>query len=295
MVFAADAAVAGVPARRDRQRRRARWGDRGRARLGEPGPRLREPVEHRAVAAPGGPGHRAGPAGVAQQRADDVVLPGRRARGAPRVRPRGAARPQAVPGAARGRGSRHAAAGAALPRGHARHRCRLRLGCSDVDGHRARARLLVGARSRRARPGARLPAHGADRRRPRRARRDRRLLQRPDLVVAAGRGRRRVRGLPRHAALRRRRPARLRRDGRGDLGRPAGERGRPGRGRADDRPGRLGVHPEPGHPRTRQQPVPRVPRGADRRAGPYGVRRADRRRCRRTPGSSASTCRGPAT
>src|SRR3954454_7004832 len=50
----------------------------------------------------------------------------------------------------------------------------------------------------------------------------------------------------------------------------------PGRGRADDRPGRLGVHPEPGHPRTRQQPVSPVPRGTDRRAGPYGVRRADR-------------------
>ena len=67
--------------------------------------------------------------------------------------------------------------------------------------------FLSRARSRRARAGARLPAHGAVV--------DDLValaviagcLQRPDLVVAAGRGRRRVRGLPRHPALRRRRPA----------------------------------------------------------------------------------------
>ena len=160
--------------------------------------------------------------------------------GAPRVRPRGAARPQRFL-CRRGRRAGHAAAGDALPGGHARHRCRVRLGRRDVDGHRTCARLPVGPRSRPARPvrascspcwssttSSRWPSSLAS-------------------TAARSRGARRswrslCRGLPCNPSLRRRRPARLRSDGGGDLGRAAAS-GVARRGRADDRPGRLGVHP----------------------------------------------------
>ena len=66
---------------------------------------------------------------------------------------------------------------------------RARLGRRDVDRHRARPRPARDARPRRAGPGAGVPADGLRRRRPRRAARDRRRLQRADRRAAAGAGR----------------------------------------------------------------------------------------------------------
>ena len=193
-----------------------------------------------------GVGHRAGHPGRARElaldlrgwvnsRADDVLLPGRRAGGAPRVRPGRAARAAAAGPAAGRRAGRACWCRSAIYLAiNAGRPTAARLGRGHVDRHRVRARHAGPDRPAAARPGADLPAHLRHRRRPGGPDHHRRRLQR-DAVLGAAAGRRGHPGRRRgRAALGPGHRARLRR-GRGGgvggvlrLGRGP-DRGRPGR------------------------------------------------------------------
>ena len=151
-------AAAGVPAHRDRRRGGAARGGARRSRLGER--RACRPTStsgRRSLSIDlGGTGIEMDAARVGEQRADDVLLLRRRARGAARVRPRRAARASALGRADPGGDGRDARGGRDLPRLQRRTPVRARLGRRDVDRHRVRARR---ARARRASPPR--PAAGA--------------------------------------------------------------------------------------------------------------------------------------
>ena len=153
-------------------------GDRGRAGLGEPRRQLRTAVDDAVRPPARRPQHHPRPADVGQQRADDVLLPGRRAGGPARDRPRRPARPQPLPAARGGRAVRHGGAGRALPRGQRRGRRRRRLGRRHVDRYRAGAGTPRDGRVRRPRPGAHVPADRVRGRRHRGAAGDRGDLHR---------------------------------------------------------------------------------------------------------------------
>ena len=217
-------------------------------------------------------------------------------RGAARVRPRRPARAAPVRPAARGGRRRHGRAGRliflAVQRGPAE---RARVGHRDVHRHRARARPARDPRPERARPGARLRAHDLRRRRPGRAARHRRRLQRAASSRCRWRSPWRCSRCcwwwpGRCAAARSTSPS-------GSalwLG-AGGERRRPGRRRAGHRAVRTGVHAEPRRAGGGDRARAAVPRAADARVGAGGHRRASPPRCRRTRGCRASTTRGRAS
>ena len=132
------------------------------------------------------------------------------------------------------------------------------------------------ARPRRARPGAGLPADGVRRRRPGRAGGHRRRLQRPIeimpllLAVAVLRWPSwspLALGLAAAVALRRARP--------GHVGRAAGQRRRPGRGRPGHRADGLGVHAVARRPGGGDRPGPPSSASSRPRARAVGHRRPD--------------------
>ncbi len=258
------------------QRRRPGRRGGGRARVGQPRCGLvRGRVADAPGAAPRRPRVRTGPARVGQRRADDAVLPRRRSGGAARVRPRRPPRTTAVRAAARRGGRRHGDPDRHLPRGQPRPAERARLGRRDVDRHRPRPRAARHPRPRRAGQGAPVRAHDLRGRRPRRASRHRRRVQRPDRRAAAVSRRGRVRAVRRGVGPRHAPPLLLRGRRHRALARAGGERRRPRRRRAGDRAGRSRLHPEPQRAGGGHRAGAAVPRAADARAG-AGRRREPR-------------------
>ena len=239
--------------------------------------------------------HRARPAAVGQQRPDDVLLLRRRARGAPRVRSRRAARAAPVRPAAARRARRHRGADRDLPELQRGRVDGARVGGRDVDRHGVRPRAARARRAALPGPAARLHADDRRRRRHRRARRDRGVLLRGhrasgvarrdrDLLGPPGRSRRR--DSQRHPVSRRRH----RRVGR------CPEVGR----RSDRRRARLRAH----HvrlpvvavgARARHRALPRLPRAADAASWRGSRSRGSAPPSPRTSACSRSSTRGRAT
>ena len=230
--------------------------------LGGPAVRLRRPL-----------GHDLDPARVRELRADGVLLPGRRAGGAARVRRGRVADTEQAHAAAADRTGRHGRPHRHLPALQRRTADRARLGHGDVDRHRLRARRARAGRPEAARSRPHLPAHLLRRRRPGRPGGHRDRVQRAHRGGAvAGRPRADRRGpdpagarLPERASLSARRYCLL-----GSV--PQVGRG-PDRGRPDLRAADLRVLGQPGVPGAGIRGVPDVPRAAHRRAGPVGAQR----------------------
>ena len=272
-------AGAQLPAHRVRRGRGAAVrGDR-RPRLGEHAMVgvLRVRVEHRAVDPCRERRHRTATPGVDQPRPDDVLLPGRRPRGAARVRPRSVA--GAAPDPARRSDGlrRHGGGGAHLPGVQRRRRRRAWLGRGHVERYGVRARR---ARSHRPEsdPPAAAPAVDLGGRRPRRAARDRHRLHgggRRRRTRRRGRSVRRAAGAPvraRGMALAGRGGSRRRR-----LGRAAQVRSRPADLRARGGPGDRRVSAGANGAGARHRAGPLVPGAADAGAGALRPARRDLR------------------
>ena len=208
---------------------------------------------------------------MAQQRADDAVLPGRRAGNAARVRPGRPAGTPAVHASPGGRAGRDGDPDRDLPVDQRGPSERARLGGGHVDRHGPRPGPARRAGPRRPGPDARLRAHRLRGRRPGRAAGHRGVLQRPDQLHAAGRGARRVRAaaargqVPAAAALGVRGPRHR------DVGRAADQRGRPGGGGPGHRARRAGVHAGARRTGGRDGAGPPFPRAADTRIRPFGA------------------------
>jgi hypothetical protein len=160
-----------VPAYRDGRGRGLVGGGCGGACVGERRRDLvRLALDHRPPDRSRRRGDRSRPSPLGEQRLDDVFLLRRRARGAPRVRPRGASRAAQVRAAPvrgdRGDGRRRRD----LSRVQLRPPFRARLGDRHVDRHRLRARAARARRPALLGAPARIHAHGRRRGRPRRAR-----------------------------------------------------------------------------------------------------------------------------
>ena len=111
-------------------------------------------------------GHDLDPARVRELRVDGVLLPGRRAGGAARVRRGRVADTEQAHAAAADRAGRHGRAHRHLPALQRRTAVPARLGHGDVDRHRLRTRRARAGRPQAARSRPHLPAHLLRRGRP---------------------------------------------------------------------------------------------------------------------------------
>ena len=246
----------------------------------------------------GGIGHLARSSPLGEQRADDVVLLRRRARSAPRVRPRascasgGASRCRSLAGI-----GGMAVAVAIYLAFNAGQLVRAGLGDRDVDRHRFRARPARARRPALSRPPAGVHAHGRRRRRHRRAGRHRDRLHgdaRPRAGCSSWPGACSAPSSSRAASA----------SGRGlvycvargrRLGGAARVGSRAGRRRPRDGPARLRLSAPRGRSSSARRSGSGVPRAAHAGAGARAGTRASDRRSRRTSACSSSSTRGRAT
>ena len=236
-----------------------------------------------------------GPAPMGQRGIDDAVLPGGRAGGQARARPRRAARAAAAGDPGRGGDRRRARPGGdlhAVQRGPAR---RTRLGSGDVDRHGVRARRGGAADAPDCDAAARIPADACGRRRPAGTAGDRNRVHRACIGGGADHRDRAVRRADRTALRAGRAPGRFDRRRHGTVGGDVQVRHRPGDLRPGDRPGHQRV------PAVARRPRAGDGRDADRSASsrrPSWRAAPSRACCRRSPPTSASSTsctHGPAT
>ncbi len=207
---------------------------------------------------------------VGQPGPDDVLLPGRRARGQARARPGRTARaaPARDPGV-RGDGRDHRPR-RDLPRDQRGRPGRARLGRGDVDRHGVRARRARAADAAGGDQDARLPALPRGGRRPVRPARDRDRLQHRHLVHGARRRGRVLRRPARAALCVGVAPARGGAGRRRPLGRDVRVGHRPRRRRPRRRSGDERLPAVARGPRARHRARALVPRAADPGAGALG-------------------------